>query len=42
MQVKIWVKELKKMLGNEISLTIAGNKSDLEREKIVSTEEAEE
>jgi len=30
------------MLGNEISLSIAGNKSDLEREKTVSTEEAEQ
>ncbi|OXA52625.1 ras-related protein Rab-21 [Folsomia candida] len=40
-KVKIWVKELKKMLGNEICLCIAGNKSDLERERTVSTEEAE-
>jgi len=39
-KVKIWVKELKKMLGNEISLTICGNKSDL-RERNVEPEEAE-
>ncbi|CAB0035977.1 unnamed protein product [Trichogramma brassicae] len=41
-KVKSWVKELKKMLGNEICLVIAGNKIDLEKERNVSVEEAEE
>ncbi|KAI4487458.1 PREDICTED: ras-related protein Rab-21 [Polistes canadensis] len=41
-KVKNWVKELKKMLGSEISLAIAGNKIDLEKDRNVSIEEAEE
>lgn len=41
LQVKNWVKELKKMLGNDICLCIAGNKIDLEKERHVSVEEAE-
>ena len=41
-QVKNWVKELKKMLGNDICLSIAGNKTDLERQRTVSPEEAEQ
>ncbi|ODN01915.1 Ras-related protein Rab-21 [Orchesella cincta] len=40
-KVKTWVKELKKMLGNDICLSIAGNKTDLESQRTVSTEEAE-
>ena len=36
------MKELKKMLGSEICLVIAGNKVDLEKERNVSVEEAEE
>ena len=40
-QVKNWVKELRKMLGNDISLCIAGNKIDLEKERHVPVEEAE-
>uniref|UniRef100_A0AAY5F5K9 Ras-related protein Rab-21 n=1 Tax=Electrophorus electricus TaxID=8005 RepID=A0AAY5F5K9_ELEEL len=40
-KVKNWVKELRKMLGNEISLCIVGNKIDLEKERHVSVEEAE-
>ncbi|XP_064613731.1 ras-related protein Rab-21-like [Liolophura sinensis] len=40
-KVKNWVKELKKMLGNDICLCIAGNKIDLEKERHVSVEEAE-
>jgi len=39
--VKVWVKELRKMLGNEITLCIAGNKVDLEKERHVTVEEAE-
>ncbi|XP_076669144.1 RAS oncogene family member Rab21 [Andrena cerasifolii] len=41
-KVKNWVKELKKMLGSEICLAIAGNKVDLEKDRSVSIEEAEE
>ncbi|KZC12110.1 PREDICTED: ras-related protein Rab-21 [Dufourea novaeangliae] len=41
-KVKNWVKELKKMLGSDISLAIAGNKVDLEKDRSVSLEEAEE
>ncbi|XP_063704515.1 ras-related protein Rab-21 [Culicoides brevitarsis] len=41
-KVKSWVKELKKMLGNEITLAIAGNKMDLAKDRQVSLETAEE
>jgi len=41
-KVQKWVKELRKMLGNEIVIAIAGNKTDLERQRTVSNEEAEE
>lgn len=41
-KVKNWVKELRKMLGNDISLCIAGNKIDLEKDRHVSVAEAEE
>ncbi|XP_057333728.1 ras-related protein Rab-21 isoform X2 [Microplitis mediator] len=41
-KVKSWVKELKKMLGSDICLAIAGNKIDLEKDRNVSIEEAEE
>nr|ABR27886.1 Ras-related small GTPase [Triatoma infestans] len=40
-KVKNWVKELKKMLGSEICLTIAGNKIDLQKERNVPVETAE-
>lgn len=40
-KVKNWVKELKKMLGSEICLTIAGNKIDLEKERNVPNDVAE-
>uniref|UniRef100_A0A5F9DPX3 Ras-related protein Rab-21 n=1 Tax=Oryctolagus cuniculus TaxID=9986 RepID=A0A5F9DPX3_RABIT len=40
-KVKNWVKELRKMLGNEICLCIVGNKIDLEKERHVSIQEAE-
>lgn len=39
--MKNWVKELRKMLGNDICLVIVGNKMDLEKERHVSQEEAE-
>jgi len=41
-KVKNWVKELRKMLGNDISLIIAGNKIDLEKQRHVSHQQAEE
>jgi len=41
-KVKNWVKELRKMLGDEICLCIAGNKIDLEKDRNVQTSEAEE
>ena len=37
----MWVKELRKMVGKDICISIAGNKSDLERNRQVSTEEGE-
>uniref|UniRef100_A0A8C9SS89 Ras-related protein Rab-21 n=1 Tax=Scleropages formosus TaxID=113540 RepID=A0A8C9SS89_SCLFO len=40
-KVKNWVKELKKMLGDNICLCIVGNKIDLEKERNVSVEDAE-
>ncbi|XP_033739717.1 ras-related protein Rab-21-like [Pecten maximus] len=40
-KVKNWVKELRRMLGNDINLCIAGNKIDLEKERHVSVAEAE-
>ncbi|XP_028129937.1 ras-related protein Rab-21 [Diabrotica virgifera virgifera] len=39
-KVKSWVKELRKMLGTDISLVIVGNKSDLEKDRHVDVEEA--
>ena len=39
--MKNWVKELRKMLGNDICLCIAGNKIDLEKDRHVSVAEAE-
>jgi len=41
-RVKNWVKELRKMLGNDVILAIAGNKIDLERNRVVTLTEAEE
>ncbi|XP_061617768.1 ras-related protein Rab-21 [Phyllopteryx taeniolatus] len=40
-KVKSWVRELRKMLGNDICLCIVGNKIDLDKDRNVSTEEAE-
>ncbi|KAK7062509.1 Ras-related protein Rab-21 [Halocaridina rubra] len=40
-KVKNWVRELRRMLGNDICLVIAGNKTDMEKERHVSLEEAE-
>ncbi|XP_042240785.1 ras-related protein Rab-21-like [Homarus americanus] len=40
-KVKNWVRELRRMLGNDICLVIAGNKIDMEKERHVSQEEAD-
>jgi len=40
-KVKNWVKELRKMLGTDICLAIVGNKFDLDKNRVVSVEEAE-
>jgi len=40
-KVKNWVKELKKMLGDDICLCIAGNKIDLEKDRHVEASEGE-
>lgn len=39
-KVKNWVKELRKIVGNDIILVIAGNKIDLEKNRNVNEEEA--
>ena len=41
-RIKSWVKELRKMLGTDVCLVIVGNKTDLEKDRNVSIEEAEE
>lgn len=41
-QAKNWVKELRKMLGPDICLTIVGNKIDLQKDQTVETKSAEE
>ncbi len=41
-KVKNWVKELKKMLGADICLAICGNKCDLEKNRTVDRQTAEE
>lgn len=40
-KVKLWVKELRRILGNEVCLCIVGNKTDLDKDRNVSAEEAE-
>ena len=40
-QVKNWVKELRKIVGDDIELCIAGNKCDLEKQRQVPEDEAE-
>ncbi|KAF6034265.1 RAB21 [Bugula neritina] len=41
-KVKMWVKELRKMLGNAVQLCIVGNKIDKEKERHVAAAAAEE
>ncbi|XP_054721530.1 ras-related protein Rab-21-like [Uloborus diversus] len=40
-KVKNWVKELRQMLGEDVCLSIAGNKTDLEKDRAVPVGEAE-
>eukprot|EP01132_Coremiostelium_polycephalum_P001918 gene1918-2353_t len=40
-KAKNWIKELRAMLGNEIVLCIIGNKSDLEKTRVIPLDEAE-
>ena len=39
-RVQGWVKELRRAVGEDISLFIAGNKADLDRQRVVSLDEA--
>lgn len=39
-KVKKWVKELRKIVGNDIAIAIAGNKVDLEKNRHVDKQEA--
>jgi len=39
-KVKSWVRELRKMVGSSIVLCIAGNKVDLERQRVVNRQDA--
>ena len=38
---KNWVKELRKIVGNDIVIVIIGNKCDLEKERRVNEEEVQ-
>ena len=40
-KVQVWVKELRKMLGDKVCLRIVGNKLDLEKDRNVPIEMAE-
>ena len=40
-QAKNWIKELRKMLGEDIVVCVVGNKIDLEKNRTVSKSEAE-
>lgn len=41
-KVKNWVKELRRMLGQDVTLCIVGNKTDLEKDRHVPVQEAEQ
>ncbi len=41
-KVKSWIKELRRMLGNDVVLCIVGNKIDLEKDRHVSIKTAED
>ncbi|KAK7107601.1 ras-related protein Rab-21-like [Littorina saxatilis] len=40
-KVKNWVRELRRMLGQDVTLCIVGNKTDLEKDRHVPVQEAE-
>ena len=40
-RVQRWVQELRRTVGDDIAVAIAGNKADLERQRAVAAEEAE-
>ncbi len=40
--MKSWIKELKRMLGNDVVLCIVGNKIDLEKDRHVSIQTADD
>jgi GTPase SAR1 family protein len=40
-KIKVWVKELKATLGNDVILFIVGNKSDLEKDRRVLQQDAQ-
>lgn len=39
-KVKVWIKELKQVVGEDIALVVAGNKCDLEKNRQVAADEA--
>lgn len=39
-KVRKWVKELRKIVGNDITIAIAGNKIDMEKNRAVNEQEA--
>jgi Ras-related protein Rab-21 len=39
-KVRKWVRELRKIVGDEIVIAIAGNKMDLEKNRAVNEQEA--
>lgn len=41
-RVKVWLKELHQVVGENISIVVVGNKCDLERERKVNAKEAEQ
>jgi Ras-related protein Rab-21 len=41
-KVQTWVKELRKIVGNDIVIVIAGNKIDMEKNRNVKRDDAEE
>jgi len=41
-QARNWIKELRKMLGDNIVVCIVGNKIDLEKHRTVNMQNAEE
>ncbi|KAK0396045.1 hypothetical protein QR680_001541 [Steinernema hermaphroditum] len=41
-KVKVWVKELRGMLKDSVTLMIIGNKTDLERERVIESSAAKE